>query len=506
MGYKINKDGSVDRSSTSDVSGLGNESQSINKLSLRECYEILQVENNNQLVKQQYRKELRKWHIEENEAYEKCKSILDYKLFIQKYESFSSFYKMRHKHDALNAIEDLVGQQTKHSIFKCYRYLSLYPNGRYIKEVNDHIKRFKRHVWLIVAIILAIVGAVCIAGYKSGEISLSVDSLQFSKYGGEQKVIVSTKGSVPYLHWYDREQDSSEDWLLVSKDACEVILKTTKNQNSERIEKITIYAYSTFFGEQLRWWKKYEQTINVCQESGITTELQINHIDQVEEYPSTYTQTPNGPYTGSIRNKTFHHSSNAFKIKSDGVAAIVVNSEEDWIDIVKENDSIYIILARENKGFQRRGVVCISSGEIIKKIDVFQPSGYAKRLNKKGKEERFSLNPDGLWGAENTDAIGGVVKSFEDYKYGPNYIRNSIWKCPDISKFRCYVYNVECDGYWTLESVPSWIYAQLKNNTIYFWARPNVTGVERSATFVIRTSSGLKKYIIEVQPPIQSEN
>lgn len=493
MGYRINNDGSISREDI--ASNERNTTKPIDELSLQECYEILRNDKANQLVKQQYKKELKRWHEEEKSNYEKCKSISDYKKFIKRYNESVLFYKMQYKEEALHQIETLYWGKTKHSLIGCHRYLSTYPNGKYVEETRNQKRLIKRNIWIIITCIFTVALIVCALGYKSGSIILSQDALQFSKFGESQTITFTIKGKLGHF-WEHEISNKAKDWLSMETNNQEITFKTTPNTNGERKTSVVIVYYSTFWGEKVL---KKEKIISIRQESGVTTEIQINHIEQ-SEYPSIYTITPNGVYFGKIECKTFHHTSNTFNITTDGVANVYVSSEQKWIDVVKKNDSIYTILTRENKDYQRKGAVSISAGEIKKSIEVFQPSGMALKI--KVNHSVIHIAKEGFWEPKNTTAEGGRIKRFTSYLHSqeiPWYSHE--WELPDIN--RGWKIIVECDGYWDLYNVPEWMYARLydtgKEKGIIFWARPNFSNIERRATLKVYTSTDKSELIDIIQ-------
>ena len=480
-------------------------------ISLQGYYELL-LEDSMRPYAERIKKEIDKhlpiWQKEEKFAYEQCKTINDYEQFITKYSKYASFYAMQYKVAAEQKIEDLFWEENNSSIRNCRKYLARYPEGQYASKAHYIIRRNNIIPFIILLLMLIIFATISTLGYNSGDITVSSDSLRFSKYGGEQTITITTNGKID--GYIERCNEDSEEWLSISKINNKITFTASPNSSPKRIECITISVYPTWYGEIVFDERKIKKkVIYISQESGITTDIQINHTNS-SEYPSVFTQTPNGSYIGKIECKTYHHTSNTFKVTTDGVEELFVTSSQNWIDIIKENDSIYVVLTRENEDFAKEGEVTFRAGGISRKIAIYQPSGFAKRLNVSvnGRYAEWWILPaKGNWDNNNTDAIGGEVKRFNDYKNCPYvyFKRPVVWKISDI-RGHALSLDVDCDGYWTIEDVPEWMYAQLnddeKGRRINFLVRPNTTGIEREIKIKIRTSSGIEKWINLSQPSV----
>jgi len=339
----------------------------IEELSLEQCFELLRREEVHpfaEQIQQQYDSELKKWKIKENNDFLTCKTISDYEQYLARYDNLS-FYQIHFKEAALQKIEFLFWRYNNSSIKKCNRYLNKYPQGKYVTEAKQKIKTYKRKRWGIAIFILLLLGLVCFLAYKpSGDISLSKDSLRFSKYGETLYTALITPKDANNI---EVSVSPSCNWLQVERRGNQLNITADKNPVEEKHATITIRAYTTFFGQRLFSTTK---DIPVCQESGMATEFSISKKNfEFDKY-------------GNAK------EDNSFILKTNGVDYSVTCSS-GYVHIKKEVQSkpksphvVKIVLSLDtNESETKSAVVNVSSGRFKERVIVSQESGLATEFN-----------------------------------------------------------------------------------------------------------------------------
>lgn len=404
----------------------------IEELSLQQSYEILQNEENNpfiEQIRQRYEQELEKWHADEKRDFYACKSMREYEQFIAQYQKYTSFYTMQYKKAALDKIETLFWNANNSSIKKCSLYLEKYPRGRYANDAREKIQSLKRKRKITIMIIMAILAIICIIAYKpAGDISVSSESVTFSKYGETKYINITTKASDDNIH-----AGTTESWLEKSINGHSLRITADENPNANRSETIILKAYSTFFGERISSVKK---TITIYQESGLPTYLNVNKKSlSFDKYGKPETSAK-------------------FIVKTDGIGCSITSSSS-YVHISKNIISkshspreieVEVSVEKNNTDY-RTATIAIRSGQYIETVNLSQKSGAATYLN---------INKYRVRAAKEGAGEG-----------------------------RCYRVNIDTDGAsWTANTSYSWISLNQYDNTLDITVTPNDNDVRTGYVYI----------------------
>lgn len=341
----------------------------IEELSLQQSYEILQNEESSPYIEQirlHYEQELEKWHADEKRDFYACKSMREYEQFIEQYQTYSSFYTMQYKKAALDKIETLFWNANNSSINKCTVYLEKYPRGKYANEARKKIESLKRKRRITITVVLVILALICIIAYKpAGDISVSSESVSFSKYGETKNISVTTKANENNI-----DVSTTASWLKNSISGYSLQITAEENPNDDRLATIKITAYSTFFGERM---SSVTKTISIYQESGLPTYLRVTKNSlSFDKY-------------GSAKNGSF------FIIKTDGIGYLIscpdnfvhINSSFRSSKNAPREIEVTISLDKNESEF-RSSVITITTGTYTEVVNISQDSGAAKFLTING--------------------------------------------------------------------------------------------------------------------------
>lgn len=382
--------------------------EEVKNLSLKECYLFLQRNESNTYadkIKIRYDNVLKEWHEREKNDFEKCKTIKEYELFIKKYASYASFYTMLFKTEAEEKIEELYWNECKntikgcedylkkypsgkyakmayeklekffwkqnhYSISGCIRYLKKYPEGRYVNDAYQKIKVLKRWKLIIGICIFAIFILICFIAYQPARyIIVSLDNIEFSKYGGRETIILSTNANNNNI-----EILSSSPEVATELEDNTLMVCSKENSLDKRTDSIVIKAYSTFFGNRISYTTK---TITVMRESGLPTYLNILPVECSQQQKALqFDKWGNGKSNTS-----------SFTISTDGIAYEIVNHEDVHIRQSAKNKAgtpheieCSVTLEKNPEG-KRMFIVYIKSGKFTQKIYLYQESGLANGID-----------------------------------------------------------------------------------------------------------------------------
>lgn len=338
----------------------------VEELSLKESYEILQRDESNPYIEQiqmHYEQELEKWHANEKRDFYACKSMREYEQFIAQYQKYTSFYTMQYKKAALDKIETLFWNANSSSIKKCSQYLEKYPRGKYANDARMRIQSIKRKRTIKLIIVLIILAFICIIAYQpAGDIYVSRESVSFSKYGGAEEISITTKADESNIYAF-----SHADWIKEGISGHDLRILAEENPNSNRYATVTIKAYSTFFGERI---SSVTKDISIQQESGLPTYLKVKNKGlSFDKYGNPET-------------------SSKFIVKTDGIGCDIYSSC-DYIHINKTITSkshspreIEVdISVDKNDSEYRTATISIRSGQYTETVNLSQKSGAANFLN-----------------------------------------------------------------------------------------------------------------------------
>lgn len=404
--------------------------KSIEELSLKSCYNFLSSEENKKhplysAIAERYQEMLQDLEKQDSSDYAACKNIEKYNAYIKKYSdnNIAPYYKAKHINEAKNAIEGLFWDAHKGSIGGCKEYLSRYPKGKYANMANGRIGSSKKTKWLVLGIVLIVLVITFFIGYKPvNSLSVSESSLSFGKWGGTESVHISTNVSSNAVDvrcsgsGFDAEEDYGFDYK-VSAEA---------NEGDIRTGTVKVTAYATLYG--MRMGEGKSVTTNLSQESGLASELNLStHVVNANKWGGECQIT----------------------VSSNGVSGEIVNSHSDWVCVEKIERGRYKITINKNPTDSRQDEITIESGNIKKRIFVYQASGLANN---------FSINKSSI-------------------KVGPGSSSSYV--------------DVSTDGVsWDVSSQPSWVNIVKFDNYFKVEIENNSSDSPRSGQIVVRSNNG----------------
>jgi len=391
--------------------------KSIDEMSLNECYAFLKKETPESsgyygIVKIRYEQLAELTRLQEEKEYKSCKSVADFDRFINKYDKMKPEYQPIHLDDA---------RKMKKRLEEFNARTEAERQQREQREAAERRRRRKIVIASVAGILLVVAIATFFIGYRPVK-TLSADNVTFGKEGGEKIVRIETNVSANEIEITEPEKD----WVRVALERKTLTISAEENPNPERTCKMTIKAYSTFFGE--RTGTELSIEILISQNSGYA----INDLNVSSRGFSI------GKYGGSER----------VNIKTDGVALEVVPAKNcsDWISVnVKRqnhdthfyHDDDYEINVEKNPAGDRTGKVIVSTGgQPSQEIVINQASGLANK---------FSVS---------THSIGPVSKSGTKEGY-------------------CYPVDITTDGTtWEASTSCRWLILNKNNNCLEIEVRP----------------------------------
>ena len=336
--------------------------KSIDEMSLKECYAFLEKETPEshkyyENVKIHYEHLVEKTKLQEENDYKSCKSVADFDRFINKYDEMKPAYQPIHLDDARNSKKRLEELNARTEAERRQREL---------REAAERRRKRKIVITSVAGILLVVAIAIFFIGYRPVK-TLSADNVTFGKEGGEKIIRIETNVSANEIEITEPEKD----WVRVALERKTLTISAEENPNPERTCKMTIKAYSTFFGE--RTGTELSIEILISQNSGYA----INDLNVSSRGFSI------GKYGGSEQ----------VNIKTDGVALEVVPAENcsDWISVNMKSqnhdaqfyhDDDYEINVEKNPAGDRTGKVIVSTGgQPSQEIVINQASGLASSIS-----------------------------------------------------------------------------------------------------------------------------
>lgn len=437
----------------------------INDFTLWDCYTFLKEQEgyaDYEEVKARYEiivKELKK---QEDADFNSCKTIANYISFIDKYKVLAPAYEAQHIDEAKTKIEFLT-QKAKEEEEKRRRIA--------IQEEERIKKRRKRFILISASTIIIAAIVVFFIGYTPVKY-LNIDDVEFGKEGGSKTIRIKTNVSSNSIK-IDEPMDS---WFSFTRDGLTLTITTDANPDPEKSGKITVTAYSSFFGERLHS-KKITKTIIIKQRSGYATKLNVSKTSfDVGKYGSTY----------------------QINVKTDGVK-LSLKSGKDWIKCVPKNEShdgtyyhndTYDIVVEKNyRDGDRTGKIIVESGGRKEEIIIRQASGLATKLDvektyigkvdKSGAYYYVDVTTDGLsWNAttsyswlelsEYSNKLGiRVARNYDEIKTGYIYVRsnNGHEKCIKVEQDGSPTRFYADKSSWTFDTNSDYDYISFTNNS-----------------------------------------
>ena len=130
--------------------------KSISELSLKECYDMLQIERDGsrkQALEKQYKDIVLLWHERDSQTFKRCTTIAEFDDYIRQFDVY--YYPIQHREEAREAIERIHQRQYKRNrmlklaeeeenfwethknkYLRRQQYLYKYPNGNYKNKVK----------------------------------------------------------------------------------------------------------------------------------------------------------------------------------------------------------------------------------------------------------------------------------------------------------------------------------------------------------------------------------
>lgn len=265
------------------------------------------------------------------------------------------------------------------------------------KEETD-INSSRKHMWLVLGIVSFVLAIAFFVGYKPVEtLSVSVDNLLFDKWGEQHEVLIETNVKEKAVVFYP-----SGDGYDVERNGYTCIVSATPNEGDVRKGVVKISAYTTLFG--IRIGKGESVSVGLSQESGLATNLDVS-------ISSLSADKWGGKYQ--------------FVVKTDGVG-LKVSSKNDWMDVHKESEDLYIVNVLKNPGDSRHGKIVVASGNLKKEIEISQSSGLAHKLSLSkssfkdvsrngGERYRVYVNTDGTTWDVHSSLNWVKIEKYDDF-------------------------------------------------------------------------------------------
>lgn len=379
------------------------EFKSIDNLSITECCEqlnlrredlpealhnIIEPSERDQLLIEQLQSLLD----DDKLAIESCRTIAQYEGYLSTWVDGLYHNRARTRIAQLKAeAEELAFyQNNKDSISGCKAYLSKYPKGKFVNDVESllaQLKRTRKTRNIIIFIILLIVaGIFAYFNYVPVSYVDVDDNVELNNLGDEinfsigTDAISSTISAIP-----------SEDWIDCRVSGNTLYVSAKANPKGERSATITIKAHSSFFGNKLSDSK--QTTITVSQETGYASHLSVSN-DVI------YLTANGGKSTVSIN--------------TDGIFS-VSTAPASWITTSVNGKSLNLECS-ENSGIARNSYLIIKSGKKSLRLNITQAGKSATSLSVSTDNVSFSsgsgsrtitVSTDGEWGISTNTASWG---------------------------------------------------------------------------------------------------
>lgn len=355
------------------------EFKSIDNLSITECCEqlnlrredlpealhnIIEPSERDQLLIEQLQSLLD----DDKLAIESCRTIAQYEGYLSTWVDGLYHNRARTRIAQLKAeAEELAFyQNNKDSISGCKAYLSKYPKGKFVNDVESllaQLKRTRKTRNIIIFIILLIVaGIFAYFNYVPVSYVDVDDNVELNNLGDEinfsigTDAISSTISAIP-----------SEDWIDCRVSGNTLYVSAKANPKGERSATITIKAHSSFFGNKLSDSK--QTTITVSQETGYASHLSVSN-DVI------YLTANGGKSTVSIN--------------TDGIFS-VSTAPASWITTSVNGKSLNLECS-ENSGIARNSYLIIKSGKKSLRLNITQAGKSATSLDVATSDVEFSAN------------------------------------------------------------------------------------------------------------------
>lgn len=444
------------------------EIKSIDSLSIIECCDLLKINKQDlsNIIKHQFEEEknnliLKHLNIllkEDEKHYQNCVSLTknlihqdDFRNAIKAYNNYLSiWFDGLWRKEAQKEITRLKSEleeiefydKNKNTISGCKAYIKRYPNGKYASEIKFSLNQKKRkhrtRNTLILLIIFAIAAILCWENYESTSYLNITGDGTFEKIGGQTQISYITDANINNI-----EITKSVEWFNIENDENgKITVIVPKNYEDERKGRITIKVYSSFWGEKCNCISK---EIEIQQESGLPTYLNVN-----KDY-ITFDKF------GNCREES------NFNIETDGTE-LEIEPNENWFTITKdvydntETISANITVTGEiNTEGEKSGYINIQSGNINKRVNIFQESGLATY---------FRVKRTALVMAEE-----GLEKGY------------------------CYPINVETDGTsWSVKYAPTWLtaYADINDKRLEVSVGPNNGKVKKDIITLVSNNGDIQ--------------
>ncbi len=378
---------------------------------------------------------------EDKVAFQSCTTISAYENYL------STWLDGLWREQAKNAIKHLMAEaeelecykKNKDSISGCKIYLTKYPNGRFAAEIKNTLnkktrKRMARSI-LVFLTMITIAAIFCWYNYEPASYLSLTGNGEFDKIGGETQITYNTDATSNNI-----DIERSEDWInLEDNGNGKITITVSKNYEDQRNGTVTVKAYSSFFGKQ---YNRILKKVEISQKSGLPTYLNVN--------------TANISFDKLGICKTVSN----FDVMTDG-CELYIEPNADWFTVSKEiNDNIETMSAsvnvtgKINDEGEKLSYITIRSGNITKRVDIYQESGLATYF--RVKRATLVMAEEGLE---------------EGY---------------------CYPIDVETDGTsWSVKNAPSWLTANadMSQKRLEVYVGPN-SGRTKKGTITLMSNNG----------------
>lgn len=340
----------------------------IGRMTYDECIEALRTEADEEVLNmlQERLAEL------DDASFVKCTTAEDWQAYISKFPYGS------HREEAAEMISRYESELEEATIKACKKisdyeaYLNHYPNGRFRDEAKESIRiikeknksrRRRRIIWcMILAVVLVVI---CYKNYHPVTYFNYEANALYNKTGGTRTISLSTDALTKNIKILSKSS-VCESWLCAKMKGRKLLMTADTNFCSgERIDAITVRAYSSFFGLM---YGGITRKISATQYSGLPTFLTVGSQKVIID-------------------KYGKSGVDGVRVKTDGLK-LDISTSSSWLssELKKEFEDGNLVgtisfKANVNEEGSRYADVVIKCGDYSKYVYVFQESGLATRFN-----------------------------------------------------------------------------------------------------------------------------
>lgn len=294
---------------------------------------------------------------EDKAAIESCTTIKQYEGYLSTWVDglYHGYAQTRITQLKAEAEEFAYYTNNKESISGCEAYLTKYPKGKFVQEVQLLLAQKKksrktRNIIILILLLIA-AGIFAYSNYVPVSYVNVEDNAKLNNLGSEISLNISTDAISSTL-----SAISSEEWIDCRVSGKTLYISGKTNSKEARRAIIIITAHSSFFGNELS--EKKQTEITISQESGYATHLSTSNDD-------IYLSANGGKETVTIN--------------TDGIFA-VSTAPASWVT-TSVNGKTLNLEYKENSGTVRSSYLIIKSGTKSQRLNITQAGKSATRLD-----------------------------------------------------------------------------------------------------------------------------